>query len=209
MDVMDTLVYDPYAREQPSFFGVTWERLVQLKDPSAWVEFELGKISEEEFFRKFFADRRSFDHQGLKRTMADGYRWLDGMEALLEDLVSAGVAIHALSNYPSWYSLIEEKLHLSRFLGWEFVSCKTGVRKPDPEAYLGPARQLGRAPESFLFVDDRESNCAAARAVGLAAVRFEGAQALRENLVGRGPFEVGIFVSAISSCPRIFMSLPS
>lgn len=186
MDVMDTLVYDPYAREQPSFFGMSWERLVELKDPTAWVEFELGQITEEEFLRRFFADRRSFDHQGLKDTMIAGYRWLDGMELLLRDLAAAGVAIYALSNYPAWYAWIEEKLRLSRFLSWDFVSCETGVRKPDAQAYLGPARKLRREPDHCLFVDDREVNCSAARIAGLRAIRFGGADALRRDLAALG-----------------------
>jgi len=31
--------------------------------------------------------------------------------------------VHALSNYPCWYHIIEEKLQLSRFLSWTFISC--------------------------------------------------------------------------------------
>ena len=185
IDVMDTLVYDPYAREQSAFFGMDWEELRALKAPTAWVDFELGRIDEGEFLRRFFADRRSFDHDGLKRCMLDGYRWLGGMEELLRDLREAGVEVYALSNYPVWYRLIEGKLRLSRFLRWRFVSCETGVRKPDAEAYLGAVRGLGRRPAECLFIDDRESNCRAARAVGLGAIRFEGAVALRGDLEAR------------------------
>lgn len=40
------------------------KELLQQKHPSAWVEFETGKITEEELGGKFFADGREFDYQG-------------------------------------------------------------------------------------------------------------------------------------------------
>lgn len=52
-------------------------------------------------------------------------------------------------------------------------SHETGLVKPDPAAYELAARRLGVVPADCLFVDDLEVNCAAARAAGMAAVRFE------------------------------------
>jgi HAD superfamily hydrolase (TIGR01509 family) len=104
------------------------------------------------------------------------------MEPLLQRLHSAGVPMHALSNYPVWYELIEEQLQLSRFLAWSFVSCRIGVRKPDPEAYLRSAKTLGVAPNRLVFVDDRQGNCDAAAELGLHAIRFENAEGLTKDL---------------------------
>jgi HAD superfamily hydrolase (TIGR01509 family) len=129
------------------------------------------------------------DGAGLKATMQAAYRWLDGMEDLLHDLRQARVEAHALSNYPVWYRLIEERLHLSRFMSWRFVSCKTGVRKPAPEAYRGAAEALGLSPSRCLFVDDRQPNCDAAEAEGMDSVCFTDAGALRRDLEVRGLFE--------------------
>ena len=109
------------------------------------------------------------------------------MEALLSDLRAVGTSMHAFSNYPVWYQLIERRLHLSQFLEWTFVSCRIGVRKPDPAAYRCVLEELGLSPDQLVFVDDRESNCEAARQVGITAVRFEGAESLREQLA-----EIGI-----------------
>jgi hypothetical protein len=52
------------------------------------------------------------------------YRYLDGMEELLQRLAAGGAHMHAFSNYPEWYRLIEGKLQLSRYLEWTFVSCQ-------------------------------------------------------------------------------------
>jgi HAD superfamily hydrolase (TIGR01509 family) len=186
LDVMDTLVHEPFQREVPGFFGLTLEELLSQKHPTAWVEYELGAIDEETLFARFFRDGRRIDGAGLKRVMAEAYRWLPGMEELLGELVRAGHELHALSNYPEWYRLIEQRLGLSRYLSWSFVSCLTGLRKPDPRAFTGAARALGVAPGQCLFVDDRETNCAAARATGMQAVRFTGARELRRALAARG-----------------------
>ncbi|MFK7985138.1 MAG: HAD family hydrolase [Sandaracinaceae bacterium] len=186
LDVMGTLVYDPFHIEMPAFFGMELHELLSCKHPDAWVRFERGEMEEPAFLDAFFRDGRSYDQAGFQAAVFGAYRLLDGIEPLLEELRDAGVPMHALSNYPSWYHRIEARVGLSRFLKWTFVSCDTGVRKPDPEAYLGPARALGLPPSACLFVDDRESNCEAARAVGMRAVRFEGADGLREALRSAG-----------------------
>ncbi|MBL4843883.1 MAG: HAD-IA family hydrolase [Planctomycetes bacterium] len=186
LDVMDTLVYDPFRTEAPAFFGISFEEVLALKDPHTWVRFETGEYDERTFAELYFRDRRPVDVVGFKAALSSGYRLLAGIEDLLSELVAAGVTLHALSNYSPWYQLIEDRLHLSRFVPWTFVSCKTGVRKPDPEAYLGPARALGVSPGECLFVDDRPGNCAAAEAVGMPAHTFKDAQTLRQDLLARG-----------------------
>ena len=186
LDVMGTLVHDPFHREMPAFFGMELGALLEVKHPDAWVRFEHGEIDEPTFLARFFADGRGYDHAGFVEHVVGAYRLLDGIEPILEALRARGVAMHALSNYPCWYRRIEERVGLSRFLAWSFVSCETGVRKPDPEAYLGAARALGLTPERCLFVDDQPRNCDAARAVGMDAIRFEGAAGLEVALRARG-----------------------
>lgn len=186
LDVMGTLVHDPFAREMPAFFGMSLERLLDEKHPTAWVEFERGELDEATFLARFFADGRDFDADGFVGHVEASYRFLEGIPPLLDALRGAGVEMHALSNYPTWYRRIERRLGLSRWVPWTFVSCRTGVRKPHPEAYLGAARALGVDPGDCLFVDDRESNVAAARGVGMAAHRFTGADALRDALALHG-----------------------
>jgi HAD superfamily hydrolase (TIGR01509 family) len=182
-DVMGTLVYDPFFEEVPAALGMSLDELIKHKHPTAWLEFETGAIDEKALEAKFFADGRVYPHQRMKAAMVEAYAWLEGTEQLLIDLVTAGVQLHLLSNYACWYHLIEEKLRISRYAKWSFVSCDTGARKPDPEAYLGPARSLGIDPSELLFIDDRGGNCKAAAQVGMGAIKFVGAQELRDELV--------------------------
>jgi HAD superfamily hydrolase (TIGR01509 family) len=191
LDVMDTLVHDPFYTEVPAFFGMDLPSLLAVKTRGVWEQFELGEIDEATLAARYFTDGRELDLEGLRACMARAYRFLPGMEALLAELREAGVEMHALSNYPVWWQLIEAELGLSRYLEWSFVSCRVGVRKPDPQAFLNAAEALGRHPEACLFVDDQAKNCVAAEAVGMPALRFEGAAALRVALRERGLYVQG------------------
>jgi HAD superfamily hydrolase (TIGR01509 family) len=186
LDVMDTLVRDPFWVEIPRHFGLTLEELLPQLRQGTWVQFELDALDEATFAARFFADGRPVDAEGLRAAVKAGYRLLPGVEPLLSELRERGVPMHALSNYPRWYALIEEAVRLSTWVEWSFVSCDTRLRKPDPAAYEHACRTLGVEPSACVFVDDREVNCAAARAVGMAAVRFTDAAALRRALCELG-----------------------
>lgn len=185
LDVMGTLVFDPFYERVPAFFGMSFEQLLREKHPTAWIEFELGHIDEATFLPRFFRDGRSYDQEGLKAAMGGSYAWLPGMEALVGELAS-GAELHALSNYTPWYRMIEQRTSLSRFVQWSFVSCDTGLRKPDHAAYLNAAKSLGRAPAACLFVDDRQRNCDAAIEIGMPSIVFESAEQLQRELIARG-----------------------
>lgn len=182
LDVMGTLVHDPFFVEVPRALGMTLGELIRQKHPTSWVEFERDDLSEQEFLDRFFADGRRYDQAALQRAFAQEYRYLEGIEPLLMELHSAGRRPHLLSNYPCWFELIEERLRLSRYAEWSFVSCRTRRRKPEPGAFLHAARSLSVAPGDCLFVDDHEENVAAAARVGMNAVRFKDAPTLRSDL---------------------------
>ena len=181
-DVMDTLVHDPFYAEVLDFFGMPLEDLFAIKSKEAWIEFECGRMSEDELVHTYFTDGRPLDLPGLRACMSRSYRWLDGMETLVARLRDAGHDLHALSNYPIWSELLDDAVGVSAYVPWTFVSWKTGVRKPDPRAYLGAAQRLAVPPETCVFIDDREKNCAAARATGMQAIRFQSADALSPAL---------------------------
>lgn len=179
---MDTLVRDPFREVMPAFFGMTLAQMLQLKHPDAWGRFERGELSEADFLATFFADGRTFDQSGFRRAIRESYAWLAGMQELLESLARRGYAMHALSNYPVWYEWVEERLQLSRYLSWSFVSCRLGLRKPDPAIFERAAQELGVPVSSCLLIDDRRANCEAARRLGMQALEFRGAEALAEEL---------------------------
>ena len=182
MDIMETVVTEPFLEVMPRYFNMSAKDFLAQKDPRSWIEFEHGHITEEQYFASFFSDRRNIDGKGLKEAMRDAYGWLPGMESLLSSLKEGGFPLYALSNYSNWYRMIDEKLQLSKYLNWDFVSCKTGHRKPDKEAYLVPASVLDLEPGQILFIDDRQVNIDGARDVGLRAHLFTDSNSLETIL---------------------------
>lgn len=186
-DVMDTLVVDPFVTAMPEFLEISFDALLRDKHPTAWIEFETGVLSEDQFAAKFYADGRGIDGRGLIEHMRGHYRYVPGIEELLGELNQRATAMHTLSNYPCWYRVIEEQLSLSRYMPWTFVSCLTGLRKPDPETFTHAARTLGVAPGDCVLIDDRRRNCEGAAAVGMPSVHFTGdVAALRSALIEAG-----------------------
>lgn len=185
-DVMDTLVRDPF-RDIPGFFGTTWEELRKVKHPNSWPRFERAEMTGAEFLDTFFADQRPFDHAAFEAMIQDGYHWVEGIVPLLERLALHDRAErHTLSNYPEWYVWIEDKLRVSRFVQWSFVSCTAGLRKPDPALYAHVLETLGVRAEQCLFVDDREANLTPAAEMGMRTHLFRGAAGLERWLTEQG-----------------------
>lgn len=183
---MDTLVVDPFFQAMPEFFGLTLEQLLEQKHPDSWIEFEKGTLTEKQYLDSFFADARPVDAAAFRDMLYATYEWLPGMENLLARLAAAGFAIHTLSNYSIWYELIEQKLQLSRFLEWTFVSHRTGLRKPDGACYRHAWETLNVNAQQCLFVDDRELNVAAAKLTGMQAIEAKSAEQLERDLAELG-----------------------
>ena len=79
-----------------------------------------------------------------------------------------------------------ERFGLRNFFSIALSSCYLGLRKPEPAIYHRTLDILGRPAERILFIDDRLKNVAAAVAAGMKAIRFEGAESLRSELVSLG-----------------------
>ncbi|XP_011077197.1 uncharacterized protein LOC105161259 isoform X2 [Sesamum indicum] len=181
-DIMDTIVRDPFYHDVPAFFGMSMKELLECKHPTAWIEFEKGLINEMELARTFFKDGRPIDLEGLKSCMQRGYSYIEGVEALLIDLKKSGYEMHAFTNYPIWYEIIEEKLKLSTYLSWTFCSCIMGKRKPDPDLYMDTLNHLKIEPACCIFIDDRMKNVEAAIDAGFIGIQFKNVDSLRSDL---------------------------
>jgi HAD superfamily hydrolase (TIGR01509 family) len=186
LDVMDTLVVDPFLEVFRTQLGGDIQAILRDKDDEAWPRFERGEIDEQTYFRTMFKDRRHVDGPAIVEGLRAAYRFMDGIEPLLHELSRTGVEMHLLSNYPVWSEILDDKLGLSRFAPWTFVSWRTGVRKPDPQAYARAMRALARPAHELLFVDDRQVNVDAARSVGLDGERFVDVHTLKKALKKRG-----------------------
>lgn len=79
-----------------------------------------------------------------------------------------------------------EQFGIRKHLQVAFSSCYVGLRKPGKAIYRRALDILGKPPERVLFIDDREENTVGAEAVGMKAIQFQGAAALRRELGNLG-----------------------
>ena len=187
-DLMGTVIYDPYVEALEAGMGMSLAKAARFKDPAAWPDFEMGRIDEAEFVRRFYAHEHSgpdFDIEAFHRVRRRGYRFLPGMAELLDELT--GVADrYVASNYPVWIEELAVTFDFASRFEAVHASHHFGVRKPDPQFYRSLLDAIGRKAEQCLFIDDRDVNCEAAARVGMAVHRFTDAGGLRARLVAEG-----------------------
>ena len=90
---------------------------------------------------------------------------------------------YALSNWSADKFPVARALYA--FLDWFdgiVISGNVGVTKPDPRIFRHLFERHGVDPASAVFVDDTPANIAAAVALGMTGLRYEGADALRRDL---------------------------
>lgn len=188
LDLMGTVVYDPYVEALEAATGMALDAAHGVKDPDSWPQFELGAIDEAEFVRRFFADPDAghrFDIEAFHRVRREGYHFLPGMAELLEAL-DGRVDRYIASNYPVWIEELQSRFGFDRYFEGVYVSCHLGVRKPDPAFFHAMLDEVGVTPGRCLFVDDRRVNCEAAAALGIHTHLFRGAEGLWERLRAAG-----------------------
>jgi putative hydrolase of the HAD superfamily len=141
---------------------------------------ERGEISEAEFRARIEPHLEDgFDLARLRALYFDRLEPNRKMIGFVRKLRGRGVRTALLTNNvrewePIWRSKLPEIDEL-----FELVvdSAFVGLRKPDPAIYTLTLERMGGArPEDCVFVDDLDVNCEAARALGMAAVRFESAE---------------------------------
>lgn len=106
---------------------------------------------------------------------------------ILAELRGAGVRLFALSNWSA------ETFPIARprfpFLEWFeaiVISGEVGITKPDRRIYEHLLERHGLEARSTVFVDDSESNVAAAAELGLTAIRYRDPDQLRRDLRSLG-----------------------
>lgn len=88
--------------------------------------------------------------------------------AVFQELRRRGVVCHVASNQQAARAqFMSETLDYQSLFDGAFYSCFVGAAKPDEAFFRRALAALRYNAASVLFIDDREANVAAARAVGL------------------------------------------
>lgn len=110
-----------------------------------------------------------------------------GSVDLVRELHAAGVPLFGLTNWSDeLYPHAPELFPFLELLDEVVVSGTVKAAKPDRRAYEIVAERAGQPLDRLVFVDDKQLNVDAAAALGMDAILFTDAAALRTELRSRG-----------------------
>jgi putative hydrolase of the HAD superfamily len=164
-------------------FAAAWSRHRRVYD--------LGEVDAREYWRRVGGEGgRNYDQSKLERLLAqDAACWSvpnAAMVSWLQRLKAVRLRLALLSNTPR-----EQWVALQPTLTWlplcdiVMLSCELGLAKPDPAFYSLCLECLGLGAGETLCIDDRVENVATADELGINAILFTTADALKQELVER------------------------
>ncbi len=154
--------------------------------------YDEGKLTGLEFWRKIVREGKlNLDPKAIDELNSwDARMWTTQNPVMLawqQNLKQHGLLTAILSNMGD--SVLENMQRefdwLSNFdvLLWSF---QLKMAKPDPAIYHHALEKLGTRPEETLFIDDKNVNIEAARALGINAILFSTVDDLRTELIATG-----------------------
>jgi putative hydrolase of the HAD superfamily len=172
------------AGVSPELFLKMWNR---HRDP-----YDRGDLSQEEYWKKFGEDvgKPLGDRQLKELAARDVVMWSrtnPSMVAWLENLTASGMKTAVLSNmHADMVKHARASFHWLTRVHCATFSAEVRLIKPEPAIYEYCLRCLGVAAPECLFIDDREVNLAAARAMGIHGILFESGAQLKSDLEAAG-----------------------
>ena len=166
-------------------FGLDAQEL-EARNAKVYAAWERDEINRSQYLdAAVFYEPRSFSRdEFFNFILAQSKLLADGALQILAELSAANrYFIGALNNEARETNDFRfAKFGLRRYFKVAFSSCYVGLRKPDPAIYRRALDILGSAPDRTLFIDDRQENVDGAAGVGMKAIRFTGAEALKAEL---------------------------
>jgi putative hydrolase of the HAD superfamily len=154
--------------------------------------YDEGKITGLQFWQNLVRDAKlDLDAAAIDElNLWDARMWTvqnPAMIAWQEQLKQHGLRTAILSNMgDTVLANIEREFHwLPRFdvLIWSY---QHNMAKPDPAIYKLVLERLGTRPEETIFIDDKQANIDAARALGIVPILFTTVERLREQIIEEG-----------------------
>jgi putative hydrolase of the HAD superfamily len=186
--VLTSPLLDSFASFQNSS-GISLEQLgmamaaVAARDgANPLFELETGRMSEARFLETLGAaltaqQGRPVELHGFGERYFDNLHPNEPMIELMRELRGRGYRMAiCTNNVREWEPLWRAKLPVDEIFDVVVDSGFVGYRKPEPQIYELTLERLGVGAPAALFVDDIETNCTAARELGMDAVWFQSTE---------------------------------
>lgn len=111
---------------------------------------------------------------------------IEGTVELLHTLKEKGHPVYGLSNWSTeTFPFIRHEYPFLNLLDDMVISGEINMIKPEPEIFEFFLQKVGKSAAECLFIDDSESNVAAAQQMGFDTVHFKSPEALKRELETR------------------------
>jgi len=190
LDYGQVLARCPTAEEfgrMAEMFNVSFDLFYKLWEASRG-PYDRGDLTAEEYWLKLAAQTNTLlDHRQIEILREVEVEIWDhpnpGMLDWVSQLHAVGIKTGLLSNMP-WDLVRHVRTNCQWMKNFSFKTLSAEVRliKPDPAIYQHTLDGLGISAPEALFVDDRENNIRAARALGMPAIQFRSIAGLKHDL---------------------------
>ena len=162
----------------------------EARHPDANDKWEKGEISDQDFIKQtVFFRERGFTPEQFLTAVREQSKWLpDGAKRVIEAArAHSGIKMAMLNNESGPLNDYRiDRFQLQPYFDGFYCSAYLGMRKPDPRMFRSGLSLLHEQAEHCAFIDDRETNCAAAVAVGMHGIPYKNEQQLSEALRALG-----------------------
>ena len=172
-------------------FNVSFDLFFELWEASRG-PYDRGDLTADEYWLKLAAQANTSLDRGqiemLRKIEVEIWAHpIPGMFDWVSQLRAAGFKTGLLSNMP--WDLVNHVRTNCRWMDsfvFKTLSAEVRVIKPNPAIYEHTLHGLGVSAAETLFVDDREPNIRAARALGMRAIQFLSISQLKHDLEALG-----------------------
>ena len=190
LDYGQVLAGSPTAEEfgrMAEMFNVSFDSFYELWEASRG-PYDRGDFTAEEYWLKLAAQTNT----RLNPKQIEILReveieiWVHPISGMLDwvgQLHAKGIKTGLLSNMP-WdlVKYVRTNCPWMENFSFKTLSAEVGMIKPDPAIYQHTLDGLGVSAAEALFIDDREPNVRAARALGICAIQFRSITQLKQDL---------------------------
>jgi len=193
-DYGQVLVRCPTAPEfgrMAEMFNVSFESFCELWEASRDV-YDRGDVSAEEYWLQLAARTNTTlttkQIEILREVEVEIWAHVEPvMVDWLSNLHGAGIKTGLLTNMPlDLRKYVLENFEWMKNFDFRTFSAEVRLIKPDPAIFEQTLHGLGVAATEALFVDDRETNIKAARALGICGIQFRSIAQLKDELLALG-----------------------
>jgi putative hydrolase of the HAD superfamily len=118
----------------------------------------------------------------------DVFQLRPDIDGLLRRLRGRGLKLGVVANQPEAARERLARAGIGELFDYQGLSALTGLRKPDPRAFLAAAEALGVSPPACIMVGDRiDNDIAPAKALGMVAIQLRSGRHRRQQ--ARSPAE--------------------